>query len=48
MAVRKFKPTTPGQRHKLLVRSKKLLHPYQKNLSFTVSAYLAVATTLVR
>lgn len=48
MAVRKFKPTTPGRDTKLLVRSKKLLHPYQKNLSFTVSASQAVATTLVR
>ena len=37
MAVRKFKPTTPGQRHKIIgtfVLSKKLLHGYQKSLLY--------------
>ena len=41
MAVRKFKPVTPGQR---LVRSRKLLHPYQRSLSFAVSVLPAVET----
>ena len=33
MAVRKFKPTTPGQRHKIIgTLTKRLLHGYQKSL----------------
>ena len=50
MAVRKLKPVTPGQRQdtRLLARSRILLHPCQRSLSFTVSALLVVETTLVR
>ncbi len=36
MAVRKFKPTTPGQRHK---------HRYQKNLLYVESVLLVAVTT---
>ena len=48
MAVRKFKPTTPGQRHKLLVLSKKLLHQYQKSLLYLVRNLPAVVTIQVK
>ena len=37
MAVRKFKPTTPGQRHKIIGTFEELLHRYQKNLLYLES-----------
>ena len=54
MAVRKLKPVTPGQRHKIIgtfeditasVPEKSLV---QRSLSFTVSVQPAVETTPVR
>ena len=48
MAVRKFKPVTPGQDTRLLARSRRLLHPCQRSLSFTENAQLVVETTPVR
>ena len=49
MAVRKFKPTTPGQRHKIIgILSKKLLHEYQKSLLYLVRNLLVVVTILVK
>lgn len=48
MAVRKFKPTTPGQRHKIIGTFEEITASVPENLSFTVSASQAVATTLVR
>ena len=41
MAVRKFKPTTPGQRHKIIGT---LLHRYQKNLLYMESVLQVVVT----
>ena len=43
MAVRKFKPTTPGQRHKII--GTLLLHRYLRSLSFAVSVAAVVVTT---
>ncbi len=48
MAVRKFKPTTPGQRHKIIGTSKKLLHEYQKSLLYLVRNLPAVVTIQVK
>ena len=48
MAVRKFKPVTPDKDTRLLARSRKLLHPCQRSLSFTVSVLLVVGITPVR
>ncbi len=48
MAVRKLKPTTPGQRHKIIGTLKKLLHQYQKSLLYMVRNHLAVVTAKVR
>ena len=48
MAVRKFKPVTPGQRHKIIGTFEDILHPCQKSLSFTVNVQLVVEITLVR
>ena len=45
MAVRKFKPTTPGQR---LVLSKRLLHGYQKSLLYLVRNPQVAVTMSVR
>lgn len=38
MAVRKFKPTTPGQRHKIIGTFEEITASVPENLSFTVSA----------
>ena len=48
MAVRKFKPTTPGKDIKLLVPLRKLLRGYQKNLLFLARNLQVVATAKVR
>ena len=48
MAVRKFKPTTPGQRHKIIGTFEELLHQYQKRLSFVENVLQAAVTMSVR
>ena len=53
MAVRKFKPTTPGQRHKIIGTfeeitasvPEKSLHRYQRNLLYMASVLRVVETT---
>ena len=49
MAVRKFKPTTPGQRHKIIgTFTRRLLRGYQKNLLFMARSLQVVVTAKVR
>ena len=50
MAVRKFKPVTPGQRHKIIGTFEEITAsvPDQRSLSFMVNVLPAVETILVR
>ena len=48
MAVRKFKPTTPGQRHKIIGTFKEITARYQKSLLYLVRNPQVVAITKVR
>lgn len=48
MAVRKFKPTTPGQRHKAIGTFEEITASVPENLSLAVSVLAVVAITSVR
>ncbi len=45
MAVRKFKPTTPGQRHKIIGTFEEITARYQKSLLYLVRNLQVVVTT---
>ncbi len=48
MAVRKFKPTTPGQRHKIIGTYEEITARVQKSLLYLVRNLQVVVTTKVR
>ena len=48
MAVRKLKPVTPGQRHKIIGTFEDITASVPEKLSFTVSVQPVVETTPVR
>ncbi len=48
MAVRKFKPTTPGQRHKIIGTFEEITASVPEKSLVTENAYQEVVTTLVK